>query len=93
MPSTLTPSAGNPHPFCRQSCNNSEKTASIRTIRDFSLEAQPKLTGEKWFDVYEGYWATPDYADAFTTAACNGTGAFEGASLSTRAEGCLKGAQ
>lgn len=69
------------------------KTDSIRTIRGFSTAAQEKLTGEKWFDVYEDYWANPDYADLFTSAACNGTGNFEGAVVETRAEACVKGAQ
>eukprot|EP00904_Undaria_pinnatifida_P009158 jgi/Undpi1/5372/HiC_scaffold_2.g00653.m1 len=73
---------------------NSEKTDSIRTIRGFSTSAQGKLTGEKWFDIYAEYWdGNQDYADLFTTSACNGTDAFEGASMVTRSEACVKGAQ
>ena len=67
---------------------------SIRTIRGFSTSALEKLTGEKWFDVYADYWdGNPNYADLFTTSACNGTGTFEGAAEVTRKEGCVKGAQ
>ncbi|CAN0409698.1 unnamed protein product, partial [Scytosiphon promiscuus] len=66
---------------------------SIRTIQGFSLTAQEKLSGEYWFGVYEDYWGVPDYADEFTAAACNGTGNFAEASLATRAEACIKGAQ
>lgn len=73
--------------------NNSVKLDEIRTIRGFSVDAQGKLSGEKWFDIYEDYWGAPDYADQFTAAACNGTGDFANAALETRAEGCLKGAQ
>eukprot|EP00752_Nemacystus_decipiens_P007947 g7100.t1 len=72
---------------------NSLKTDEIRTVRGFSLDAQEKLSGEPWFDVYEAYWGEPDYADVFTTAACNGTGLWSGASFEMRAEGCIKGAQ
>ena len=71
----------------------SEKTDSIRTVQAFSTEADGKLTGEKYFDIWADYWGAPDYADAFTSAACQGTGAFADASMSTRSEGCLKGAQ
>lgn len=71
----------------------SEKTDSIRTIRGFSTSALEKLSGEKWFDIYQGYWREPDYADLFTTAACNGTDAFDGVDTVVRAEGCVKGAQ
>ncbi|CAN0089212.1 unnamed protein product, partial [Ectocarpus sp. 12 AP-2014] len=72
---------------------NSEKTAEIRTVQGFSTGAQEKLSGEATFDVWEAYWGSADYADQFTSAACQGTGAFEGASNLTRSEGCLKGAQ
>ncbi|CBN78873.1 probable high CO2 inducible periplasmic protein [Ectocarpus siliculosus] len=72
---------------------NSEKTDSIRTIQGFSTGAQEKLSGEKWFDVYEAYWGSTDYADQFTSGACNGTEQFDDASVETRAEGCVKGAQ
>ncbi|CAN0457783.1 unnamed protein product, partial [Laminaria digitata] len=73
---------------------SSEKTDELRSIRGFSTSAQEKLTGEKWFDVYTEYWGdNPDYADLFTSSACNGTDAFDGAAMVTRSEGCVKGAQ
>lgn len=72
---------------------NSVKTDSNRTIRGFSTSAEEKLTGEPWFDVYESYWGSPTYADDFTSAACNGEGAFEDVEAVVRAEGCVKGAQ
>ncbi|CAM9887341.1 unnamed protein product [Ectocarpus sp. 8 AP-2014] len=72
---------------------NSEKSDSIRTVQGFSTDAQEKLSGEATFDVWEAYWGSPDYADQFTSAACLGTGAFEGAEMVTRSECCLKGAQ
>lgn len=81
-------------PLSRLKRNDSEDEdiGSIRTLRGFSLDAQEKLAGEKWFDIYEDYWATPDYADVFTSAACTGVGAFEGATEQARAFGCLRGA-
>eukprot|EP00752_Nemacystus_decipiens_P008971 g8009.t1 len=72
---------------------NSEKTEEIRTIQKFSTEAGDKLAGETYYDIWSAYWGAPDYADVFTSSACNGTGDFAGASLLTRSEGCLKGAQ
>ncbi|CAN0397378.1 unnamed protein product, partial [Ectocarpus fasciculatus] len=72
---------------------NSEKTDEIRTVQGFSTEADGKLTGEATFDIWEEYWGSPDYADQFTSAACQGTGTFEGAEFVTRSECCLKGAQ
>lgn len=74
-------------------CNNSQKTTGARTIRGFSIDAQEKLSGEKWFNIYSAYWGAPDYADQFTSDACNGTGDFEDAPAELRAEGCIKGAQ
>eukprot|EP00752_Nemacystus_decipiens_P007957 g7110.t1 len=71
---------------------NSLKTDEVRTIRDFSLDAQAVMTGEEWFDVYEDYWAAPDYADLFTTSACRGAADFSGASVLTRGESCRGGA-
>lgn len=79
-------------PFSNQ--NSVKSDDSIRTLRGFSLTAEEKLSGEFWFGVYEDYWGVgPDYADQFTVAACNGTNTFEGESVATRAEGCIKGAQ
>ncbi|CBN77422.1 conserved unknown protein [Ectocarpus siliculosus] len=72
---------------------NSEKTDSTRTLQGLSTDAQEKLTGEATFDVWEAYWGSPDYADQYTSAACQGTGTFEGAEMVTRSECCLKGAQ
>lgn len=72
---------------------NSEKTEELRTIRGFSTSAQEKLASEKWFKVYAAYWGAEDYADQFTSSACQGTGDFEGAANVTRKEGCVKGAQ
>lgn len=72
---------------------NSLKTDETRTIRGFSLDAQEKLSGEKWFEVYEAFWGAPDYADVFTAGACQGTGDWADASSEMRAEGCIKGAQ
>lgn len=72
---------------------NSLKTDEIRTVRGFSLDAQEKLSGEKWYDIYEAFWGEPDYADIFTASACNGTGEWADASVEMRAEGCIKGAQ
>ena len=70
------------------------KTDEIRTIRGFSVDAQEKLSGEKWYDIYEAYWSgNPDYADLFTSGACNGTGDWADASFEMRAEGCIKWAQ
>ena len=69
------------------------KTDETRTIQKFSTEAGDKLTGETYFDIWSEYWGTPDYADVFTSGACQGTGDFADASLLTRSEGCLKGAQ
>ena len=71
----------------------SEKTDEIRTIQKFSTEAQEKLTGEPFFDIWAAYWETPDYADVFTTSACQGTGDFADTSFPMRSESCLKGAQ
>ena len=69
------------------------QTDSTRTIQSFSTGAEEKLSGEVYFEVWADYWGAPDYADVFTSSACHGTGAFAGASLITRSEGCLKGAQ
>lgn len=82
-------------PHVRNDASNckSVKTDSNRTIRGFSTSAEEKLTGEPWFDVYESYWGSPTYADDFTSAACNGEGAFEDVEAVVRAEGCVKGAQ
>lgn len=66
---------------------------SFRTIQAFSTEAEEKLSGEKWFDVYQHYWGAPDYADQFTSAACTGTGSYATVEPVVRAEACTKGAQ
>ncbi|CAM9671455.1 unnamed protein product, partial [Hapterophycus canaliculatus] len=74
--------------------NSVKSDDSIRTIQGFSVNAQEKLSGEPWFEVYENYWGVgADYADQFTLSACEGTGAFSEASFETRAEACVKGAQ
>ncbi|CAM9655355.1 unnamed protein product, partial [Scytosiphon promiscuus] len=72
---------------------NSAKTGTTRTLQGFSTDAGEKLSGEPNFIVWSDYWGADDYADVFTSSACEGTGNFTGESLLTRSEGCLKGAQ
>ena len=91
--STLTSS---PHIDISLTGGNSKKTnGTMRTIKGFS---SPKLTGEKWYDIYVAFNGKDKlYANTFTTNACNGVGEF---ALSTsppigpvsRIEGCKKGA-
>ena len=65
----------------------------IRTIQGFSTEADGKLDDEPFFEIWKAYWGAPDYADAFTTSACQGTGDFADKTIAMRSESCLKGAQ
>lgn len=81
-----------PRSPCRY-CYRSDKSDSLRTVQGFSTEAGVKLTGEEWYDMWVAYWGSDDYADVFTSSACEGTGDFSGTSVETRSEGCLKGAQ
>lgn len=75
-------------------CSIKEGSGDIRTLQGFSTTAQEKLTGEKWFDIYQAYWGdNPAYADTFTGGACQGTGMFTDTSDITRSECCLKGSQ
>lgn len=64
-----------------------------RTVQGFSTGALADLTGEKYYDIWVAYWENADYADVFTSSACQGTGDFADESVETRAESCLKGAQ
>ncbi|GAB5370026.1 hypothetical protein AAMO2058_001457100 [Amorphochlora amoebiformis] len=62
-----------------------------RTIKGFSTDAGAKMNGRRWFELYKNYWGRPDYADAFTTAGCNGTDQFATADPAGRREFCKKG--
>ena len=72
---------------------NSLKSDSIRTIQGFSTSAGTKLKDEPLYEIYKAYWNSETYADDFILAALDGTGAFEGAEIVTRAECAAKGAQ
>ena len=85
-----------PRTFCfvSHASRRSIKSGGIRTIQGFSTEAEEKLAAEEYFQIYRAFWGDdPAYADTFTSAACQGTGAFASASNLTRSEACLKGAQ
>jgi hypothetical protein len=87
-----------PHPDTSPTLTggNSIKTnGTTRTIKGFS---SPKLTGEKWYDIYVAYNGNDKlYADTFTTNACKGLGNFAPIASPpiteiSRIEGCKKGA-
>ena len=66
---------------------------AIQTIQSFSTDAGGRLAGETYFEIWVDYWGAADYADVFTSSACQGTGTFTGESFFTRSECCLMGAQ
>jgi hypothetical protein len=52
--------------------NSKKNDGTNRTIQGFS-DNNGKLVGEKWYDIYTGYWdGDLKYADTFTTNACLG---------------------
>ena len=73
---------------------NSKKSNSTRSLKGFSSEADNKLDGEGYFELYKKYYdGQPDYADQFVTAALQGTGDFKDKPDKFRAECANKGSQ
>ena len=73
---------------------NSKKSNSTRTLRGFSTEAESKMKGEGYFELYKKYWSSQGaYADKFVSDALNNRGDFLGADEIFRVECANKGSQ
>ncbi len=72
---------------------HSKKSTTTRTLKGFSTEADTKMAGEGYFELFKKYYKVGDYGDRFITGALDGLDDFAGKGNVFRSECANKGSQ